>query len=308
MRVLVTGATGFLGRAVVRRLAASGHEPVAMVRRAGLTVPGAADHLVGDVCEPDQLADAALGADGVCHLAALTRPRESLADPVGYWRVNAGGTVNLLAALVAPARPAAQVRLVVASTCAVYDFGCDGRVITESTPERPMSPYGHSKLAADRAVADVAQAGLLGAVSLRALNIGGASAGHGDGDHTRLIPQVVATARDPARRLRINGDGSARRDFLHVDDAADAFVTALDACRPGAWRVYNIGSGSPSSVREVVAEAGRAAGRALPVDFGPPQPEPQLVAADSSRIRAELGWAPTRSTLARILGDALAAE
>jgi len=306
MRVLVTGASGFLGRVVVRRLEMAGHHVVAMVRCADVKVSGAADHVVGDVCRPDTLAEAVRDVGGVCHLAALTRARESIGDPVRYWQVNAIGTVNLLAALCAGA--ATPRRLVLASTCAVYDLGDGAEAVSESVVERPMTPYGTSKLAADRAAADVARAGLLGAISVRALNIGGASDGRGDGDDTRLIPQVVATARDESRRLRINGDGSARRDFLHVEDAADAFVLALEACESGVWRAYNIGSGSPSSVRDVITEAGRILGRELPVDFGPAQSEPLIIAADSSRIRDELSWTPTRSTLSQVLTDALDAD
>lgn len=305
MRVLVTGATGFLGHAVVGRLAAAGHEVVAMVRRPDVKVPGAAEHVVADVCQPDTLHAAVADVEGVCHLAALTRARESVADPVRFWQVNAVGTVNLLAAMTSHGLP---LRLVVASTCALYDFGAGAEAITEDAPERPATPYAATKQAADGAVADAAAAGLVGAVSLRALNLGGASAGHGDGDEARLIPQVVAAARDEGRRLGVNGDGSARRDFLHVEDAADAFALALDACEPGRWRAYNIGSGHPVSVREVIEEAGRLIGRPLPVDHGPSKPEPHTVAADSSRIRRELSWTPTRSSLTRILRDALDAE
>jgi UDP-glucose 4-epimerase len=301
MRVLVTGAAGFLGRAVVARLSADGHEVVAMVRRPDDPLAGAADQVVADLCEPDGLGAALAGVEAVCHLAAVTRARESVADPVRYWRVNAVGTVNLLAALAAgPGR-----RMVVASTCAVYDLAADPVAITEESAERPMTPYGTSKLAADRAVADAAVAGLVGAVSLRALNISGAAAGRGDRDQARLVPQVVAAARQEGRRLTVNGDGSARRDFVHVEDVADAFALALGACEPGRWRAYNLGSGSAVAVREVIARAGCLVGRELPVDHRPARPEPHSVAADSGRIRSELGWTAGRSTLDRILRDAL---
>ena len=138
--------------------------------------------IVGDVRD-----DAAVRAafahrfDAVCHLAALVRVRDSRADPLGYWRTNVGGTLAVLEALAAQEGPPA--RLVVASTCAVY--GEQGAVpITEDAPTQPTHPYGASKLAADRAVADLAATGVLGAVSLRAFNVAGGLPGHADRDDT----------------------------------------------------------------------------------------------------------------------------
>ena len=230
MRVLVTGATGFVGYAVAARLCRDGHEVWGLARSGG-RLPDGVGRIVGDVRD-----DAAVRAafahrfDAVCHLAALVRVRDSRADPVGYWRTNVGGTLAVLEALAAQEGPPA--RLVVASTCAVY--GEQGAVpITEDAPTQPTHPYGASKLAADRAVADLADTGVIGAVSLRAFNVAGGLPGHADRDETRLVPKAVAVARGRAAELTVNGDGSVVRDYLHVADMADAFALALDSCRPG---------------------------------------------------------------------------
>lgn len=300
MRVLVTGATGFLGRAVVPVLTRAGHEVIAMVRDPTTEVPGAHAALHGDLGDVGGLASALPTVDGVCHLAAVARVRDSLADPLRYWRVNAAGTLALLEALQWQPRPPA---VVLASSCAVY--GTPRRQpITEDAPTCPSNPYGASKLAADHMAAGLAATGAIGAISLRALNLAGAAAGTADRDTTRLIPKIVAAARGELPELRVNGDGSAVRDFLHVEDMTDAVCLALDACEPGRWRPYNIGSGQGATVLDLLATAAQVTGRTVPVAYGPAAPEPAELVADSSRIRTELGWDAPRSDVATIVADA----
>ena len=243
--------------------------------------------------------------DAVCHLAALVQARGSRADPVGYWRTNVGGTLAILQALAA--QEGQPARLVVASTCAVYGEPGAAR-ITEDVPPAPANPYGSSKLAADRAVADLAATGAIGAVSLRAFNVAGGLPGHADRDETRLVPKAVAVARGRAPELVVNGDGAVVRDYVHVADMADAFARALDACRPGHWTAYNVGSGGRrSTIMDVVAAAEAVAGRVVPVRHEPPATEPAELKADASRIRRDLGWRPEASDLHRIVADAHAA-
>jgi len=104
--------------------------------------------------------------------------------------------------------------------------------------------------------------------------------------------------------LRVNGDGSAIRDYLHVEDMADAVCLALSACRPGQWTPYNVGSGRGASIRDLLVKVPEVTGQAVPVSYGPPVLEPRELVADSSRIRAALGWDTPRSDIARIVADA----
>ncbi len=302
MRVLVTGATGFVGYAVAGALVDAGHQVAALARSERL-LPAGVQRIDGDVLDARDVLRAveATGAEAVCHLAALARVRDSLADPVGYWRTNVGGTLAVLEAMTR--HSGGPSRLVVASTCAVYGERAE-QPISEQVPPHPTSPYGTSKLAADRAVADVAATGAIGAVSLRAFNIAGGVPGRPDEDESRLIPKIVAVAQGRAAELTVNGDGSVVRDFVHVVDMADAFVRAVDACQPGRWAAYNVGSGLRSTLADVIAAAESVIGTTLPIRHNPPVDEPATLLADSTLIRNELGWRPERSNLPQIVRDA----
>lgn len=298
---MVTGATGFVGYAVAQTLAASGHEVVALTR-SERELPAEVRRVDGDLQDAPSVAEivAVERPEAVCHLAALARVRDSRADPLGYWRTNVSGTLALLEALAAQPKPG---RLVAASTCAVYGEDVP-QPITEAQVPQPTNPYGGTKLAADRAIADVAATGAIGAISLRAFNIAGGIGSHADPDTSRLIPKIVAVARGEAPELTVNGDGSVVRDYLHVADMADAFVRALDACEPGTWKAYNVGSGNRSTIADVIAVAEEVMGRPLPVRHNPPADEPKVLLADSSLAENELGWRPQRSNLRQIVRDA----
>ncbi|WP_306991441.1 NAD-dependent epimerase/dehydratase family protein [Amycolatopsis thermophila] len=299
MRVLVTGAAGYLGHAVVAALAERGHEPVAFVRDAANAPRQAAAMAVGNVEDPASLREAIRDVDGVCHLAARARVRESLADPLPYWRTNVNGTLNVLEALTDRDAPA---KLVLASTAAVYGTPTT-QPINEDAPIAPTNPYGATKAAADLAAANVAATGQLGVTSLRAFNIAGAVDGHPDRDFTRLIPKVLAVQAGLADELGVNGDGSAVRDFVHVADMAHAFVLAIESCTPGEWRAYNVGSGRETSINDVLAAAEQITGRPVRITRNPPANEPRVLLADSQRIRDELGWQAPNSDLSQILSD-----
>jgi UDP-glucose 4-epimerase len=154
---------------------------------------------------------------------------------------------------------------------------------------------------------DVAGTGANGVVSLRAFNIAGALPGHPDPDLTRLIPRIMAVQRGTASELLVNGEGDAIRDFVHVADMAEAFALALDACEPDAARVYNIGSGRPTRVRDVIGMVEQVTGRPVARRHVPPAAEPQERLADSRAIQADLGWDPHRSDLRQIVEDAWSA-
>lgn len=280
MRVAVTGASGFLGRAVVSALVSAGHDVVGVTR--GRPVGAGVEVRTATLERPDQVAAALADVDAACHLAAVVRVRDSLADPLGTWRTNLGGTLAVLDALPRGAP------LVLASTAAIVD------------DRPPPHPYGAAKLAADLAARDVARTGAVGAVSLRFANV----AGPGDGDPTRLVPAVLAAAAGRSGPFVVNGDGSAVRDLVHVADAARAVVAALAVATPGTHRAVPVGSGRPVAVREVLDAAGRVTGRPVPVRHRAPAPEARAVTVDPARARDELGWVATCSGLERIVRDA----
>ena len=306
MRVLVTGAFGFIGTAVVSRLILVGHEVVALTHRSleePVPASPASEVIRADVRNVQSVRMAVSSVDAVCHLAALARVRQSFERPAYYWQVNALGTRILVDTLAAKAAEGGQpARFIQASTHAVY--GAPQRQpIPEETPLGPVSPLGRSKAYAEDAVAAAAKTGAFGAVCLRIFNVGGATAGRTDTDQTRIIPRTLAVAADQAAALEVNGDGRTIRDFVHVEDVASAFLAALAACRPGACAVYNVGA-TPASVLDVVEVAKQITGRPIPVIHNPPKPEPRTITADTARICRELSWAPQRSSLNQIIGDA----
>jgi len=309
----VTGGAGYIGSVCAAIALEAGHEVTAfdnLVHGHAAAVPDGAELVEGDLLDPD-----AVGAileyefDAVLHFAALIVVPESVTRPELYYRNNVVGTLNLLDAM----RERGVRRLVFSSTAAVY--GDPETVpIPESAPTRPASPYGNTKLAVDRMLADECAAHGLGAVSLRYFNVGGAFGGLGE-DHrpeTHLIPNVLAAAAGRAPAVQLFGtdydtpDGTCVRDYVHVEDLAAAHFLALDSLVAGRHDVYNLGSGSGYSVREVIEAVGRVTGRPFEVEEKPRRPgdAPRLVAS-SERIRAGLGWRP-RHGLEDIVGDAWA--
>jgi nucleoside-diphosphate-sugar epimerase len=296
VRVLVTGATGYLGSAVVPAFAAAGHDPVAFVRDPDAAPSRATDVRVGDLLDAASIGSALRGVDAVCHLGGLTRARDSWQDPLRYFEVNTGGTVALMQAMAA----AGVLHLVFASTGSVYGTP-QRQPMAEDLPLEPPHPYAGSKAAAESAIGWQARSGGLGASVLRLFNV----AGGRDPDPTRIIPRVLAVAAGDSPHLKVNGDGSAVRDFLHIADAADAFVAAIDRRPPpGTVRPYNIGSGRGSTMLDVVAATERVTGRPVPLVHMPAADEPQTLACDPTRAMAELGWKPRRSDLDAIVADA----
>jgi UDP-glucose 4-epimerase len=299
MRILVTGAAGFVGYAVAALLVEQGQEVTGLTRFGASALPKGVQRLEGDLRTPATLPRAFAEVDAVCHLAGLTKVRLSQSNPVDYWRTNVGGTLAILDRLAS----ARAGRLVLASTCTVYGEQAE-QPISETAAVAPSSPYGTSKLAADQAAADLAATGAIGAISLRTFNVAGALPGHPDRDKTRLIPQLLAVQQGRVPELVINGDGTAVRDFVHVVDMATAFVLALHACQPGRWRAYNVGSGRPSTVHDVIVTAETVTGRPVTRRHTAAADEPATLVADSTRIRSELGWRPERSGLPDIISDA----
>ncbi len=314
MKLLVTGGAGYIGSIVAKQLLAAGNEVVVMdslERGHRSAVPSAARLVVGDLLDREAVAGVlAEGFEGVLHFAALALVGESVSHPERYWRTNVGATLNLLEAMHARG----VHRLVFSSTAAVYGQP-DELPITEAAPTQPTNPYGGSKLAVDRMIGDFCAAHGLGGVSLRYFNVAGASEGLGE-DHdpeTHLIPNVLRAVAGRTQFMEIYGtdyptpDGTAIRDYIHIEDLADAHLLALEAARPGEHRVFNLGNGSGFSVREVIAAVQKVTGSEVPTrEAARRRGDPPVLIAASDRIRSQLGWEPHKPGLEEIVADAWA--
>lgn len=307
MRLLVTGGLGFVGYAVTHVLAEAGHDVTVIARNIAEhpSLPDGVQLVRADLAQRDQVRHVLEGRDfdSVCHLAGLARVRDSFDNPLEYFRTNLGGTINLLHALARqPTRPA----VILASTGAVYGRLASG-AIDENMPTQPDTPYAGSKRAAEQLLTFHARTGAIGACVLRLFSVSGAYNGHADRDDTRIITKALLVASGQAPAVTINGDGSARREFTHVRDAAYAFQLAAEATKPGDEHVYNVGTGHGVSVRDIVATVATQTGRNVPTEYRPPRDEPQELVSNSQRVQRELGWSPNRSDLSTIINDAWSA-
>ena len=300
MRILVTGGSGYIGSHICRVLAERGDTAVIVDdfasgvrdRVAGMTAheldlaePGAATALA-ELMRDEEV-------EAVIHLAARKQVGESVARPLWYHRQNGGALTAVLEAMLATG-----VRdLVFSSSAAVYG-DADG-VVTEDSPTVPVNPYGETKLAGEWLAADVARAEGLRVTSLRYFNVAGTGwPDLADTAVLNLVPMVLAEL-EAGRGPQIFGDdyptadGTCLRDFVHVRDLADAHLAVLDALPRQAepHRVYNVGTGVASSVREVVEGIRSRMADAPAAVTRPRRPgDPAAVVADVSRIADELGW------------------
>jgi len=308
MKLLVTGGAGYIGSVVAHHLIAGGHEVAVLdhlERGHREAVPEDARFLEVSLLDEGATRDAlAEGFDGVLHFAALALVAESVAHPERYHRGNTVATLNLLDAM----RAAGIANLVFSSTCATYGEP-DVVPMREDLPTNPVNAYGNSKLAVDRMIGDECRAHGLGATSLRYFNVAGSSGRYGE-DHepeTHLIPLVLRAAAGRTDHVKVfgtdypTGDGTAVRDYIHVDDLAVAHLLALDANRPGTHRILNLGTGHGYSVRQVIETARRVTGGEIPAreeDRRPGDPAALVAAAD--RAREQLGWVPEKDLEAMI--------
>jgi UDP-glucose 4-epimerase len=313
MKLLVTGGAGYIGSIVAQQLLAAGHEVVVLddlSRGHRHAVPEGARFIETSLLDESRTRAAlAEGFDGVLHFAALALVAESVAHPERYHRGNIVGALNLLDAM----REAGIDRLVFSSTCAVYGEP-DEVPIHEDVPTAPVNAYGNSKLAIDRMLADESRAHGLGAASLRYFNVAGASGALGE-DHdpeTHLIPLVLRAAAGVVDHVNVFGtdyatrDGTAVRDYVHVEDLGRAHTLALAATRPSRHRIYNLGTGDGYTVKEVVDTARTVTGREISAREEPRRPgDPAALVAASDRIRDELGWEPEKG-LEDMIADAWA--
>ena len=322
MATLVTGGAGYIGSHTVVALHDAGRDVVVLddfsnsSRRVidsirGLTRPDL-PIVEGDAADAATLDEAFGGQriDSVVHFAARKSVAESVGDPLGYYRSNLGSTI----ALATAATERGVGRLVFSSSAAVYG-SAPSLPATEDSPTVPENPYGATKLMGERILADAAAASKLTAVMLRYFNPVGAhpSGLLGEdpaGEPANLVPRIMQVAAGRLERLGVFGgdyqthDGTTVRDYVHVMDVAEGHVAALDTdIAPARSRVYNLGTGSGTTVLEVVAAACEAVGSPIPYEMAERRPgDVEASWADCTRARDELGWQARRG-LDQMLAD-----
>jgi UDP-glucose 4-epimerase len=302
VKILLTGGAGYVGSACLRHLLRHGHDPIAFddLSEGNRAAVPEGRLIVGDIADAEAL-DRAFGEhriEAVMHFAALASVPESIASPERYWRVNVMGTKSVLDAM----RRHGVRRIVFSSTAATYGPANDAP-LTEESAQQPTTPYGTTKLACEWMIREYAHAYELGYTHLRYFNASGADEDGAHGEDRRieshLIPLTLATATGKQARLRIFGqewptrDGTCVRDYVHVDDLAQAHRLAVETLEPGVGRAYCLGSGTGTTVLEVVQACERVVGRPIPCEMADARPgDPAVLVAVPDRIVRELGWAP----------------
>jgi UDP-glucose 4-epimerase len=302
MNVLVVGGAGYIGSHCVRQLVAAGHRPVILdnlVFGHRGAVPADVAFHEADLGNEDAVASILRKEhiDLVMHFAAFAYVGESVTDPLKYYFNNCVATYHLLRTMLR----VGVKRFVFSSTCAT--FGVPERLpITEDLPQRPINPYGQTKLDVENALQALANAHGLSFAAFRYFNAAGAAEdgtiGEDHDPETHLIPLAFQAIQGRIPHLTVFGtdyptpDGTCLRDYVHVDDLSRAHIAVFDKlATPGTGLFYNLGTGTPSSVREIIHAVERVTGKKVPVQEGPRRAgDPPSLFADSTKAQRELNW------------------
>jgi len=310
MNLFVTGGAGYIGSAFVEEALNAGHEVTvfdSLVEGHREAVDPRASLVQGCLSQSGQIAAALqqARADAVVHFAAFALVGESMTNPGKYFGNNVAAGINLLDATLA----AGVRKFVFSSTCATYGFP-ESIPMTEDQPQRPINPYGESKLMFESMLRWYRQIHGLEFVAFRYFNAAGATPRFGE-DHrieTHLIPNVLRVALGQSSHCRIFGtdyptpDGTCIRDYIHVVDLAQAHLLAL---KPGIQGFFNLGNGDGYSVREVIDTCGAVSGRPIAIQEEPRRPgDPPRLIADAGKAFSELGWRPLYPKLEDIVRTA----
>jgi UDP-glucose 4-epimerase len=313
VKILVTGGAGYIGGTVTRLLLERGHSVVVydnLCHAQRSMVPAGATFVEGDVADSKRLdelfADASFS--GVMHFAALIEAGESMRQPEVYFRNNTAATLSLLESMV---RNNLQ-KLVFSSTAAVY--GEPVRTpIAEDAALLPTNAYGESKLLVEQMLSWIHRVHGLRYASLRYFNVAGAIPGRGEAHEpeSHLIPLILDVAIGRRDSIKTFGqdyptpDGTGVRDYIHVQDLAEAHLLAFQALDQRDRMIYNLGNGQGFTVRQVVESARRVTGHPIPVEELPRRAgDPAVLIASSAKIETELGWKPKYTQLDDIVRSA----
>lgn len=302
MNVLVVGGAGYIGSHCVRQLQAAGHRPVVLdnlVFGHRQAVAPEIRFYDGDLGDPEVVAPILEEEriDLVMHFAAFAYVGESVSEPRKYYENNFVATLRLLETML----DCGVKKFVFSSTCATYGEP-DTLPMVETLPQAPINPYGQTKLDVENCLKAFAHAYGLSFAAFRYFNAAGAaedgSIGEDHDPETHLIPLVIDAAAGRREDIKIFGtdydtpDGTCLRDYVHVDDLSRAHIAVFDKlAEPGAGYFYNLGTGSPNSVREIINAVEAVTGMNVPVVEADRRPgDPPALYADSSKAQAELGW------------------
>jgi UDP-glucose 4-epimerase len=316
MKVLVAGGAGYIGSHCVRQLIAAGHEPVVLdnlVYGHRAAVPANVklhDVNMGDPAAMERIFDAEK-FDVVMHFAAFAYVGESVQNPLKYYQNNVAATLTVLETMLKHG----VRKFVFSSTCATY--GVPQKMpITEDLPQAPINPYGQTKLDVENLLKALAPATGLSFAAFRYFNAAGAaedgSIGEDHDPESHLIPLAIGAAQGSRPALQIFGndyptpDGTCLRDYVHVDDLSRAHIAAFDKlAKPGTQLFYNLGTGTPTSVLQVIKAVEKVSGLKVPANFAPRRAgDPPALYADSSKAQRELNWTPKFKTIEPIVETA----
>jgi UDP-glucose 4-epimerase len=310
MNVFVTGGAGYIGSVCVEELLNAGHQVTVFDNLSeghASAVDSRATFVSASLQDRENIAAAIKQskAEAVIHFAAHALVAESMADPSKYFRNNVAAGINLVDAAVT----GGIRKFVFSSTCATY--GLPERIpMTEDLPQRPINPYGESKLMFERILHWYQEIHGLEFVAFRYFNAAGASEKFGEHHRveTHLIPNVFRVALGQAPQSEIYGtdyptpDGTCVRDYIHVVDLAQAHILAL---KPGPRGFYNLGNGAGYSVREVIRTCEAVCGKPIPTVAKPRRPgDPPRLVASAEKAGRELGWKPRFAKLEEIVSSA----
>jgi UDP-arabinose 4-epimerase len=315
--LFVTGGAGYVGSHCCKAFSAAGWNVVVYdnLSRGWRDFVRWGDLIEGDIRDLDNLEAAIqkVKPAAVAHFAALAYVGESVSDPANYYRTNVLGTMNLMDAM----RAAGINKLIFSSSCATYGIP-DKMPITEATPQNPINPYGRTKLIAEGMLRDYDTAYGIKSVALRYFNAAGADpevmVGERHEPETHAIPLIIrAAAPDSNQTFMVFGsdyetdDGTCVRDYIHVQDLASAHLKALDYLERNATSaVFNLGQGNGISVRAMIEMVERNSKSVVRHEYAPRRPgDPGILVADASLARDVLGWVPERSSIDKIVSDAL---
>lgn len=303
MNVLVAGGAGYIGSHTVKRLKEQGHTPVIFDNLSRghrvvadlLKVPAVFADLNDRAAVVQTLREHKI--DTVMHFAAYAYVGESVHEPLRYYQNNVGTTISLLEAMI----EAEVFNFVFSSTCATY--GDPDKVpVTEDAKLAPVSPYGRTKVMVEQILADVAQAHpQFKFACLRYFNASGCAMdgtlGEDHDPETHLIPVILQTILGQRKSITLFGtdyptpDGTNVRDYIHVDDLAEAHILAMQKNEPGNPIYCNLGTGQGVSVKEIIATVEKVTGQKVPVEYGPRRAgDAVALFASPARAKERLGW------------------